>query len=260
MKQKRSKKNRVTLIIILVLIAAIVGFCTTIFVVSSKNKEKVRKSLNLGNKYLCDFDYKNAIASYKIAIQVDPKCVDAYLGLADAYAGQGKFDKALRTLKDAKEHVKDSVIDEKIKEIEELKEKEKDIPKDALRWNGHKYCVFDINLETYEEAEKYCKERNGYLATISSEAENKAVFKYITKIGYENVYFGLTDRDEEGVWTYTNGEPVGYINWNEGEPNNESSRENYAMFYYKYTEGTWNDGDFGHITVNSGKAFLCEWD
>ena len=33
-----------------------------------------------------------------------------------------------------------------------------------------------------------------------------------------------------------------------------------AMFYYKYTDGTWNDGDFGRYTANSGKAFICEWD
>ncbi|WRK53233.1 hypothetical protein SD457_24625 [Coprobacillaceae bacterium CR2/5/TPMF4] len=31
------------------------------------------------------------------------------------------------------------------------------------------------------------------------------------------------------------------------------------MFYYKYSDGTWNDGDFGHQTVNSNAAFICEW-
>ena len=31
------------------------------------------------------------------------------------------------------------------------------------------------------------------------------------------------------------------------------------MFYYKYSDGTWNDGDFGNNTVNSGTVFICEW-
>ena len=44
------------------------------------------------------------------------------------------------------------------------------------------------------------------------------------------------------------------------KPNMESKNEDYAMFYYKYTDGTWNDGDFGRYTANSGKAFICEWD
>lgn len=31
------------------------------------------------------------------------------------------------------------------------------------------------------------------------------------------------------------------------------------MFYFKYQDGTWNDGDFGGQTVNSGRVFVCEW-
>lgn len=32
------------------------------------------------------------------------------------------------------------------------------------------------------------------------------------------------------------------------------------MFYYKFSDGTWNDGDFGGVTVRGGIAFICEWD
>ena len=31
------------------------------------------------------------------------------------------------------------------------------------------------------------------------------------------------------------------------------------MYYYKFLDGTWNDGDFGNKTVNSGRVFICEW-
>ena len=38
--------------------------------------------------------------------------------------------------------------------------------------------------------------------------------------------------------------------------NNEGGDERYGMFYYKYPDGAWNDGDF---TVTEQTAFICEW-
>ena len=31
------------------------------------------------------------------------------------------------------------------------------------------------------------------------------------------------------------------------------------MFYYKFPDGTWNDGDFGNLTVGKDTTFICEW-
>ena len=78
--------------------------------------------------------------------------------------------------------------------------------------------------------------------------------------GFESAYFGLSDSVEEGSWVWVNGETADYLNWHSGEPNGESSSEDYAMFYYKYDDGAWNDGDFGRNTANGGIAFICEWD
>lgn len=41
--------------------------------------------------------------------------------------------------------------------------------------------------------------------------------------------------------------------------NTASSNEDYALLYYKFTDGTWSDGDFGGSTVDGGNAFICEW-
>ncbi len=61
---------------------------------------------------------------------------------------------------------------------------------------------------------------------------------------YESAYFGLTDSENEGVWKNVDGSEPKFINWSDGEPNNERGIENYAMFYYKSPEYKWNDGDF----------------
>ena len=135
------------------------------------------------------------------------------------------------------------------------------IPTDATEFNGHFYYVYNLDtVSTWNEAKQYCENQGGYLATITSPEENEFVYSYLkSNFGYESAYFGFTDQDEEGIWVWDNGEVSSYTNWHSGEPNGENPNEDFAMFYYKYSDGTWNDGDFGQRTVNSGVVFICEW-
>ncbi len=140
-----------------------------------------------------------------------------------------------------------------------------DVPSDAVEFNGHYYYLYDFaglssaNQNTWENALVYCQGLNGYLATITSEEENEFLFNYMKECAYESAYFGLADSASEGIWTWCNGETVSYTNWASGEPGGRTS-ENYGMFYYKYSNGTWNDGDFKDTTTNNGgTAFICEW-
>lgn len=134
-----------------------------------------------------------------------------------------------------------------------------EIPPYALSWNGHYYACYN-NCSSWEEAEKYCESIGGHLAVITSSDENNAVFNYLLSCGFENGYIGFSDNVEEGTWYWVNGETSGYTNWHSGEPNAESSNEDYAMFYYKFDDGTWNDGNFGNGTANDDAVFICEWD
>lgn len=130
----------------------------------------------------------------------------------------------------------------------------------AVEFNGHWYKVIqDNSISDWNAASQYCNTQNGYLATITSAEENDFLYSYITQEGYYSAYFGLSDAASEGNWTWNNGEEVSYTNWHRNEPNSENSSEDYALFYYKYSDGTWNDGDFGNRTVNGGTAFICEW-
>lgn len=125
----------------------------------------------------------------------------------------------------------------------------------------HHYSVFGDGIaSTWEEAAAYCESLGGHLATIGSQSENDIVYSIVRASGYESAYFGLTDAGSEGTWRTANGEPVIFFNWGGSEPNNERSKEHYAMFYYKFADGSWNDGDFGKGTVGGGTAFICEWD
>lgn len=131
------------------------------------------------------------------------------------------------------------------------------IPSDAVEYNGHYYYIYDAKKgETdWAKAKEKCESKDGYLATITSEDENKFVFTLLNKFGYKNAYFGLHDEGSND-WKWDNGETFTYSNWASGEPS--SSFEDYGMYYYKYTE-QWNDGDFS-LPENDGKTgYICEW-
>lgn len=134
------------------------------------------------------------------------------------------------------------------------------LPPDVVEYDGHYYYLYTGGIaSTYEEAAQYCISKGGYLATLTSKEENDFVYSYILQQGCESAYFGLSDSVSEGYWEWCTGEPLYYTNWHNGEPNGENSNEDYALFYYKYSDGSWNDGDFSGRTVNAGNAFICEW-
>ncbi|MDR1634379.1 MAG: CHAP domain-containing protein [Bifidobacteriaceae bacterium] len=121
------------------------------------------------------------------------------------------------------------------------------------------YEIFE-NQETWEAARDYCDAQGGHLATIESPEENDKLYAYMVAKGHASAYFGLY-KATAGDWRWATSEPTGFIHWHEGEPNDERGQEAYGMFYWKYEDGTWNDGDFTlDGTVTGGRAFICEWD
>lgn len=136
---------------------------------------------------------------------------------------------------------------------------EQNIPSDALEYSGHHYQIYSDVCDTWEKAKEYCEKLGGHLAVISSQEENDALFSYLISTGEENAYFGYSDNLEEGSWYWVCDESS-YTNWHFDEPNNENSNEDYAMFYWKFNNGTWNDGNFGKGTESDDCNFICEWD
>ena len=51
--------------------------------------------IELGQKYLTELNYTEAVASFTEAIKLDPDNIQAYMGRAEAYMALGEYDKAL---------------------------------------------------------------------------------------------------------------------------------------------------------------------
>lgn len=82
----------------LFLIALIVGISTY-----DSPANRLSRQLDLGNRYLEEQNYVQAIVEFDKAIAIDPMNVDAYLGKAQAYEGMGDVDMANQMLEEGYE-------------------------------------------------------------------------------------------------------------------------------------------------------------
>ncbi|XP_051829791.1 pulmonary surfactant-associated protein D-like [Antechinus flavipes] len=89
----------------------------------------------------------------------------------------------------------------------------------------------------FDEAMKSCKTAGGIVASPRNKAENKAVQEIVSTYK-ELAFLGMTDTKTEGKFIYPTGEPLGYSNWNSGEPNNKGGGENCIEIF---SDGKWND-------------------
>ena len=82
-----------------VIIAAVIVLLLYI----NSDTARINHQLELAQRYLLEEDYEQAIAAFEIIIEIDPKNVGAYLGLAEAYVSADELGNAVRTLEKAAE-------------------------------------------------------------------------------------------------------------------------------------------------------------
>lgn len=89
-----TKRNIVILIVCIVLVP--VGLFSKTYI----NAYEIKSGLSLGNKYLSEGKYEEAVLQYNRVIGMDSKNIDARLGLANTYIKEGKLSVAESVLKD----------------------------------------------------------------------------------------------------------------------------------------------------------------
>lgn len=111
-------KKRTTLIILTGLAVCIIAALIISFAVAGGNDEKLQKQLDLGNKYLEEMDYEQALVAFEAVLDIDPMNADAYLGIVEVYIRTNEFEKALEIAKEGYEATGDERLKEKIDMIE----------------------------------------------------------------------------------------------------------------------------------------------
>ncbi len=78
-----------------------------------------QEQYDLGLRYLSEGSYEEAILAFTAAIEIDPKQAEAYIGLADAYIGQGDVDRAMKVLQKGYNETGNSDLQDKMIELDD---------------------------------------------------------------------------------------------------------------------------------------------
>ncbi|XP_023191646.1 macrophage mannose receptor 1-like [Xiphophorus maculatus] len=109
------------------------------------------------------------------------------------------------------------------------------------------YKVFSERLETksWFEARDYCRAIGGDLLSFHSAAElnlNKQSSRY-SYSRYSTLWIGLSASDQGTGYVWSDGSPVNFQHWLDGEPNNKNNVESCVEFSSRDWDesGSWND-------------------
>ena len=115
MEQVSRNKNKWIILCAVFLLGIVLA--VMIFAISGKETGSVQEKLLLAERYMSEMNYEQAVVVYKSIIEIDPKNVEAYLGLAEAYIGQGMYQQAENCLKEGYDRTNDEKIADKIEEV-----------------------------------------------------------------------------------------------------------------------------------------------
>jgi hypothetical protein len=108
--------------------------------------------------------------------------------------------------------------------------------------NGHFYEAIYAPGITWDDAEAAAELSGGYLATITSQAEQNFINGSVISNGFGYRIGGFQPPDSpepDGNWQWVTGEPFIYTNWWPGEPSNQGGNENTIVLW---GANRWNDG------------------
>lgn len=107
-------KRKVIIVMGILLIVAII----TTIAVSGGSDEKLQEQLDLGVKYLNELDYDQALAAFNTALSIEPRNVNAHLGIVEVFLRTNEYVSALESAKKGYEVTGDERLKEKIDMIQ----------------------------------------------------------------------------------------------------------------------------------------------
>ena len=103
---KNKKKQILPAIIVAIVITATI-IIATVYNLPSNRRDR---QLALAEKYMSELNYEAAILAYKAAIEIDPKCEDAYIELVNLYVATDAYDKAEEIITYVENNLDDEII------------------------------------------------------------------------------------------------------------------------------------------------------
>jgi len=137
-----------------------------------------------------------------------------------------------------------------------LIDEESDCPGEVVQGLSRNAYLFDDRRERdWRDARSRCESLGYSLAVIDDATEDAFVYANLARLGFEDTWIGLSDRDTEMTWVWVDGRPLGYENWGDGEPNDGGSGADCAVIMTPPASRAsgWAEGGCG-----STRPFVCE--
>lgn len=198
--------------IIITLIVAIMCMIGVIMLIVYKNTpgQQIKRQLSLGDKYLAETDYDNAILAYSLVLEINPQSEKAYIGLVNSYIGLGEYGKALEIVNRGIAAVGEN--DELMVLLSEIEEKfssesdgrdEKNIEEEENQIESIEEISDEIeyNLSDYEAGDGNILETNViyydgyyYFAVGNETRYSRKLIKYSEENGTEEIIMGCASQ------------------------------------------------------------------
>lgn len=193
-------------------IVAVLAVVIAVIIIARTNSPKnlLQDQLNLGYRYLEELNYEQAVAAFEAAIEIDPRNIEGYNGLVNAYAGQGNADGFLSVYElantnltsDETDLIRKSIVVELDKMINEatadgnreLADELIEILKQIAPEEAEKYTLTNPATEEDDESEEIT-DLNPYI--IKSERSDGVVFTY----EYDDAGNMICKSGSDGTWT-----------------------------------------------------------
>ena len=114
------KKNTLLIVSLAIVILAIILIGIIIFVRSNSPERRLQEQLELGSRYLEELDYDRAIAAFEVAIEIDPRNAESYVGLVNAYAGLNNAEALVDVYSRAGENISENDINSLKESVTEI--------------------------------------------------------------------------------------------------------------------------------------------
>lgn len=164
---KRSSKKKY-IIIGGAALAVCILIATILLTAGNASDKRVKELLAVGDRYLSELDYEQAVASYQAVIEIDPRNVDAYLGMAEAYLGADDMEAALAALTKGYELTGDERLAVRLEELQSRQREAKEQADRAAAWDDFNAAVDELcEIPTFSPSIPF------YL----SDAEREAIFR-----------------------------------------------------------------------------------
>ncbi|XP_055996994.1 perlucin-like protein [Ostrea edulis] len=126
------------------------------------------------------------------------------------------------------------------KEKNDHTENDRECPKDWKTFSGNCYMLLS-DKRTWDSAKSKCKTLKANLIDITSESENRWLYKTFTDWKHF-LWMGATDRPKEGEWRWSSsGKLLTYNAWAKGAPNDPSGKEDCGYIFKSGGKFTWSD-------------------